>query len=140
MSDKEISRDEKFISIDYDTWVNKYQPLERENEELKRKVEDYQVKIEIVLGTHRYVNEYWTTVGYVEFDVKAGWNVRMTDLDRIKDEIRQISYTTSKDVFISKERSDELEKQYNKIADQQQEINNRIENLPSIIKWLFKLK
>jgi len=43
--------EEKFISIEYNTWMSKYKPMEEENERLKKELDGGRIKVTVYLDS-----------------------------------------------------------------------------------------
>lgn len=138
---KQITTDEKFISIEYETWVNKYLPMEEENESLKRKVEASEIQVNIVLKNAGYNYSYDRRIGFIDIEIKKGWNVKIDNFSEVENKIRDLIqlYKPYSIVSAKEEISkyEELIKEYEKSFNRNVLLVNKI---PKIIRWLFRIK
>lgn len=157
--------DEKFISIKYDTWKNKYLPMEEENNKLKRKIQELEEskKYKLIFDL-KYIPTYYEVypnhhrlydmgreheVGAITFH-EASSNIFSLEVHN-KEILEQCLTRTSVDMIISRSVFLELEEQLKIKADrfhverrkyQEMFTDNKllIKKIPKWLRWLYKIK
>jgi hypothetical protein len=150
-----MNNDEKFISIEYETWKNKYLPLEEKVNYLKRqlKIKEDENTINIKLYAHPVDRGH---IGYREPIYHLGYlKIDNNGLARLEKEkfsfhrlLSDISIGTK---FMSEEEAKRYIEETEKlnqagdkllldIALKTKENQEKIAKIPKIIKWLFRIK
>lgn len=116
---------EKYISIEYSVWESKYKPMEWEVERLKRELENKEETITLMFHTQggwpHYRRPELITIATVRVSIDAGYSLKDFDKKRLIKLIEQ-----------------ELDAPL-QTTEQIQSIEDKLNKLPRIIKWLFKL-
>lgn len=131
--------DEKYISIEYEVWKNKYLPMEEENNRLIEEIKNNQVRIVIEQRGTRF----WD-IGYTELTAE-GWRLDHIDLHklalRLEDSLLT-SYAHFRWIksFLNKEQAEAKEKQLTDLLREIRSTEKRIQKIPGIVRWLFNIK
>lgn len=151
--------EEKYISIEYDTWQSKYLPLERENEILKRKLHESKIKVRVDLCFER---EKYHPVGYLEIHTQVpadllsnffepridplivGFQEQIKNAIERNDNMRSMVYGNK---YFTKEEAQSINQTCEYHAKNAETFRNevkeeflRLKRLPKIVKWLLKIK
>lgn len=153
--------DEKFISIDYSTWLNKYVPMEKELARVKEELEkekanhtcSFNLSVRDTTYYHPFQRDYDTffkerfvTVSFdsshwiplTEEEIQAGVTEAEICINKALQNARFHGWIlTEKEV---EEVLKTLGERVKRIEDLRTENFMRINRIPKIIKWLFKIK
>lgn len=136
------SQDEKYISIEYELWMNKYKPLEEENIDLRRRLKESTIKVRILLNSFRDNEITEGEIGYVSFEVNKGWSVSIdnwkgisTNIENKMNNLMQSSRYYRR--FIT---HGEMVKFIDEKKQVLAKIEEKINKIPKIIRWLFKIQ
>jgi hypothetical protein len=151
---KEIS-EEKYVSIEFNTWNNRYKPMEEDNQRLRQQVKELtenNIRVFIYLASdYRSMGPMSSrSVGYLEVKTQFDGNIFSWE-DRkkmevvVNDGVTEAIYNShSKDWYIGREEAESridkmanLIKHYDKIVEANKQ---HIAGIPKFIKWLFKIK
>lgn len=130
---------EKYISIEYDTWVNKYKPLEEENNHLKQRLQEASILINI------NVNEIYSrasrSIGYVLIEVdKPKIVIEDYQWIFIEDQIKRVVANRMSSFTLTKEYAVEYVNRIEAAKLYMDEQVVKIKKIPSILRWLFSIK
>ena len=139
---------EKYISIEYETWLNKYKPMEQEIVKLKaalgkeRNSKDGTLYIQTNMGWHGGAKHH---IGTINFSVKDAPKIdipnRVMIVDMVKDILRSFPASAN---FVEKEYLQEhlrkVEKKQQEIFAAEHRIEERLKNIGKFWRWLLKLK
>lgn len=138
--DDKIVHDEKYISIPYDIWVNKYKILEEENLKLKDDIKNYRVNIRVSINS--LSSNETKDIGYINFNIDKGYSVQIKDFSALLQAIEEQCAGYNR-FYIGKY---EVEKQIaiidthiKKLIERKESIDKKLKQLPAIIRWLFKI-
>lgn len=153
--------DEKFISIEYDTWNNKYVPMEQEliatKEELEKEKESKTHHVYLTIDNYlvreslaKYKDDMFRGGRYqsariLTFDNIWSNNIKDIDVQAIHNEVTKVAKMSIKDLNLVT--YDDLQNHYAQVnylkeeTERLVELNRaRITRIPKFIKWLFKIK
>lgn len=148
-----MTSEEKYVSIDYEIWHNKYKPMEEENHRLKAELSNKDIRITFSTGeTFHY------RIGYVKFNADI-WSVQIDDTRKLSEAIERLlnekhntgygsitgrHYSPSR--YLTKAEAESIEKRISKV---QEELNRReaylwklekkLRKIPFFIRWIFKI-
>lgn len=144
--------EEKFISIDYNTWLSKYKPMEEENERLRGEIKELtsnNVHISVTLSS-RSGYGFETSVGYIEVQSHSNvktlvWHDRGRLEKYVNDTVTDtISRSHAGNWYIGRQEAESrIDKMARLIKHNEgllEKNKQRISGIPKIIKWLFKIK
>jgi hypothetical protein len=121
-------KEEKFVTIDFETWERKYKPMEWELKRLESKLEERKLELRVLRyhsGGHRAVYD----IGIVDFR-EGGIDIKGFDkyqlIRALEDQLGGIPLMTTEELRATLEKLNS--------------IDERINNLPAIVRWLFKIK
>lgn len=121
------SKDEKFVTIPFDVWENKYKVLEDENEKLKQQMEEKRIYI-MLFGSRHFGDDHRASLGYIDVSI-----IGASKFEIEKNQLRSEIYNELLDIgTLSKDQAIELSKE----LDQKLE---KLKAVPKFIKWLFKI-
>ena len=128
--------EEKFISIEYSTWLNKYLPLEKENEKLKEELDSKTVKLRLInsqyyLGGGEFITDF--TV-----DLQDGIKETEELKKIIKQQVENILYKDSFKGSINQRIITQSD--LNRIQSNSIKCIENIEKLPNWIKKLYNIE
>jgi len=153
--------EEKFISIEYETWKNKYLPLEEENKRLRREINEVREskKYKLVFDLRRmpsahlrphsrsYYGEF--EVGIVTMIEGFGnvFSLEAHHTDILKHYLNEVDVH----MIVSEEKARELARdilektrllneEQNKLIKKRVENEQAIKHIPKFIKWIFRIK
>ena len=155
-----LFRDEKFISIDFQTWETKYKPMEEELAKVKRELEEEKAKHTCTFNlsirdnhyfNHRhwddkYLKEKFVTISFDSFrwiplteeETNAGVREAEACINKALGNARFHGWIiTEKEVNEALKLLDDKQKRIETLYCNNIEAVNRI---PKFIKWLFKIK
>lgn len=112
--------DEKFISIEYDTWINKYKPMEEQLKTQSERIKqlEKQNKISVIVSWRQFYYEYQTDIGTIDINIESSHpQVTVKHKDAIKNTVDAAlkGYGSSGPVnrrFITTDDLKEYEKQF----------------------------
>lgn len=153
--------DEKFVSIEYDTWINKYVPMEQElsatKEELEKEKESKTHHVYLTIDNYlvkeslaKYKDDMFRGGRYqsariLTFDNIWSINIKDIDVEAIHNEVIKVAKMCIKDLNLVT--YDDLQNHYAQVnylkeeTERLAELNRvRITRIPKFIKWLFKIK
>lgn len=152
--------EEKYISVEYDTWYNKYKPMEEKLARVERALEEEKRSKILRLIAHPAQYSFYSRFGNPQ-DIKIGTIEMSVEKPRFKDETdwRYKGFNLVKTMFedalldishfgvpqlITIEKFAELIKilRHNEIRMEalKDENEKRIKGIPKFIKWMFKIK
>jgi len=168
------STEEKFISIPYSVWNNKYKPMEEELARVKQELEGKDVTIYLAVRaftsnvSHGATHDRPIQIGFL---TTGGHYVKDAQykevVDKLANEVLQDAYFLRGrgHLILGKDKAEEYIKQINErytmlcemndevcvnkrtvLGEKQQirltkkEINDKINSLPRIVRWLFGIK
>ena len=135
--------DEKYISIPYDLWLSKYKKLEEENERLKSDIDNYKIKVRVSLQT--VYDGPARDIGYLQIDVDKGWKVELAPdvVAMVYSELESKCGYYNR-YYKSKSEMDYAANKlvaYDKLIDEKIiALDNKLKQLPRIVRWLFNIK
>ena len=139
MGAAEITNPEKYVTIEYETWHNKYKPLEEENERLKQDLEESKIKVRIETNSMR-MGDYWRNeIGYVSFSVQKGRKVEIKDWVEVERLINH-EFDEMARGYVKYLTHDQLKEYFAEEKKVSEKIETQIKSIPKIIRWLFKIK
>src|SRR5688572_20023706 len=119
-------QDEKYISIEYKTWVEKYLPMQEENERLRRELSNGHISISLYDYDSPFRGEYGRRIA--DFSVRGG-------------EIQGFDYASFITILKANISSRYLTmNEYRKEQQKIQDSIDKIEKLPWLVRWIFKIK
>lgn len=140
--------EEKFISIEYEIWKNKYLPMEQEIHKLKKEIELEKNKksgyLYVRLDSHRRFN-YEVDIGILDFSIENAPMLLLEDRHRFIHNIKQIiSDRLGVDKVLSNKDLEEfytkISKERSQIQSLRQENEEKFKKIPWIIRKIFKIK
>jgi hypothetical protein len=150
---------EKYISIEYSVWNTKYKPMEEKVKQLQEELEEERNNKMLTLNINfsrymihmggPYFHPNIRCIGSVDFDLEGVPKLNLKDRESISSIISKEYFAgmrsyNDKFRFASEEM---VTNALSKIGQDKQEVailisqnEERIKNIPKIIKWLFKIK
>lgn len=147
--------DEKYISIEYETWKNKYLPLEETVEKLKKELETEKKNktITINLGTASLFHSYRRHSYNYDFEDKVIGFLYENGITEINEQVRISALLAISDSLgimteqQAKEWSDKIKSQHlnvnkevDKILIMTQDNAEKYKKIPKFIRWMFNIK
>jgi hypothetical protein len=120
-------KEEKFVTIDFETWERKYKPMEYELERTKRELESK--SIELYIGHSMFSSEPFFRRVIATIDMRSPWGLKDFDADAV---VREIKNKIGDRLIEGKDIQEVFAKT--------KTLNERIDNIPAIVRWLFKIK
>ena len=145
---------EKYISIEYDLWNNKYLPMEEENKSLKQDLEKKTIYISAYFG-----ETFYHRIGYADF-TNDSYKINISNQEDFINDVYRHLLQREKwgsgsplgrhyelPAFLSKSEAESIEYKLNskkaeidRSEQQLWEEKQKIEKIPFFIRWLFKIK
>jgi hypothetical protein len=144
--------DEKYVSIPFSVWENKYKPMEEENQRLRDQFKEGTITIRIYLGGIRHQKSYRGEIGYIDYIVGAEWppnKIEWNERNKLQGEVsnainKAIVNTPGIGYYLSKELAEKTLTQMNAVRQNAEnaieENRKRIAGIPKLIKWIFNIK
>lgn len=141
-------KDEKYVSIEFDTWENTYKPMEEENIRLREQLKEHKIKVHIYLSGMPGGGD--KSIGYLDFvtsnnENRVEWNQR-DGMDRVIKEgvYEAMTRCGSERWYIGRNEVDKKADDIKTLIKEFQSISElnarRIAGIPPIIKWIFRIK
>lgn len=134
--------DEKYISIEYETWKNKYLPMEDENVLLRAKLEESKIKVTIYVNSmygKDFGGGYHDRIGYVTFRVDKGVSVDIDNWSEVESTVlRSLDVMSSTYArWFTHEDVRQLIKRKEEYSALRKHQIEKINKLPRFWKWVF---
>lgn len=115
--------DEKYVSIEFDVWQNKYVPMEDKIKQLKQEVEKRVIYVQIV-RSRKWISDIEFVRGAAMSKEVSDWGKQQELIDWIKEDSG----------------IDEYNKSLGFLSAQVVKTNAKIDRIPKFVRWLFGIK
>lgn len=137
--------EEKFVTIPFKVWEEKYKPMEAENHRLQSEIENKQINVSLWVSSMHMSGR--KSIGFIYFNSMGGYSINIKAPHDLRDSIEkelQRQCVDWYDRYFSKEEAYQLYDRVHAAEKRWEEISaenaKRIAGIPWIIKKLFKIK